>query len=376
MGGAAAYHLAKRGQRVIGIDLHSPPHAVGSSHGKSRMIREAYHEHPLYVPLVQRAYALWGELERAAGDRTFFIRTGGLMVGAADGALVRGTRLSAEEHQLPHELLTARDLHRRYPAFSPLDDMVGVLEHRAGILLPEAIVQAHLELAAHHGADLHLETRIQGWDSGPNGVTLRLGEETVHARQLVVAAGAQVGDLLPDIGKLLRVEPRTIHWFDPARFPEYHTPQRMPVSIWELENGTLFYTKPDLGDGVKIGIHHGGDAIGRLPGENPVSEAEDAEIYDLLRRFVPFAKGHPRERATCRYTMTPDAHFIVDWHPRSEHVLVLSPCSGHGFKFASVIGEITADLLTSGTCAFDLTPFALRRFGERGSAVSQDIASQ
>lgn len=375
MGGATAYHLAKRGQRVIGIDLHSPPHTKGSSHGKSRMIREAYYEHPLYVPLVQRAYALWGELERAAGDRSFFIRTGGLMVGAEAGALVRGTLRSCEEHHLPHEVITSRDLHRRYPAFSPLDEMVGVLEQRAGILLPEAIVQAHLELAVHHGAVLRLETRVDGWDHGSEGVTLRLGEETVHARQLVVAAGAFVGDLLPELGKLLTVERRPIHWFDPVRFPEYFTPQRMPVSIWELENGTIFYTKPDLGDGVKIGIHHGGESDRRVPVGHPVSDAEDAEIYDLLRRFVPFAKGHPRERAICRYTMAPDAHFIVDRHPQAEDVLVLSACSGHGFKFASVIGEAAADLLTSGACAFDLSPFSLRRFGA-GGAPLQDSAAQ
>ncbi len=364
MGGATAYHLAKRGQRVIGIDQHAPQHAHGSSHGRSRMIREAYYEHPLYVPLVQRAYALWGELERATGDRTFFITTGGLMVGSESGPLVSGTLRSTEEHHLPHEVITARDLHRRYPAFSPLDEMVGVLEHRAGILLPEAIVQAHLELAAHHGAELRVDTRVDGWELAGDGVSIRLGDETVHARQLVVAAGALIGELLPDVGKLLTVERRALHWFDPVRFPEYFTPQRMPVSIWELENGTLFYTKPDLGDGVKIGIHHGGESEGRLPAGSPVSDAEDAEIYDLLRRFVPFAKGHPRERAICRYTMAPDGHFIIDRHPEAEQVLVLSPCSGHGFKFASVIGEVAADLLTSGSCAFDLSPFSMRRFTE------------
>ena len=376
MGGATAYHLAKRGQRVIGIDRHSPPHAMGSSHGKSRMIREAYYEHPLYVPLVQRAYALWGELERAAGDRTFFIRTGGLMIGAEGGALVSGTLRSTEEHHLPHEVITSRDLHRRYPAFSPLDEMVGVLEHRAGILLPEAIVQAHLELAAHHGADLRVETQVYGWEDGADGVTLRVGDETIRARQLVVAAGALVGDVLPDVGKLLTVERRTIHWFDPVRFPEYFTSQRMPVSIWELENGTIFYTKPDLGDGVKIGIHHGGEADGRIPTGHPVSDAEDAEIYDLLRRFVPFAKGHPRERAICQYTMAPDAHFIVDRHPQAENVLVLSPCSGHGFKFASVIGEIAADLAISGSSAFDVSPFSPRRFGEPSASPPQDALAQ
>lgn len=370
MGGATAYHLARRGQRVVGFDRHAPPHAQGSSHGKSRMIREAYYEHPLYVPLVQRAYALWGELERAAGDRTFFIRTGGLMVGAEQGGLVRGTLQSVQEHGLAHELLSSRDLHRRFPAFSPLDEMVGVLEQRAGILLPEAIIQAHLELAEHLGATLYRDTPITGWDRSAEGIVVHVGDQRIVARQLVVAAGAFVGELLPDIGKLVRVERRTIHWFDPVRFPEYFTPQRMPVSIWELDNGTLFYTKPDLGDGVKIGIHHGGEGATRLHPGSPISDSEDAEIYDLLRRFVPFAKGHPRERAICRYTMAPDAHFIVDRHPEVGEVLVLSPCSGHGFKFASVIGEIAADLLVTGSAAFDLSPFALPRLASADDKVS------
>ncbi|HEX4933799.1 MAG TPA: N-methyl-L-tryptophan oxidase, partial [Gemmatimonadaceae bacterium] len=277
----------------------------------------------------------------------------------------RGTLRSAQDHELAHEVLAPSALHRRFPAFSPLDDMVGVLEHRAGILLPEAIVQAHLELAAHHGATLRVDTRIDGWDQGAGCVAIRIGGETVRARQLVVAAGVSIGELLPELQPLLTVERRTIHWFEPVRFPEYFTPERMPVSLWELEDGTLFYTKPDLGDGVKIGIHHGGEAAHRRrsgASAHDAADEEDAEVYDLLRRFVPFAKGHQRERATCRYTMAPDAHFIIDRHPAADNVLILSPCSGHGFKFASVIGELAADLLTTGGCAFELSPFSIRRF--------------
>ena len=363
MGSSAAYHLARRGQRVVGIDRFSPPHALGSSHGRSRMIREAYYEHPLYVPLVQRAFALWGELERAAGDRPFFMRTGGLMIGEASGALVSGTLASATAHHLQHEVIEARDLHRRYPAFAPLDEMVGVLEHRAGILLPEPIIQAHLELAEHHGATLLRDVQVHGWDRTADGIEIRTGGETIVARQVVVAAGPWTGQLLADLALPLAVERQVIHWFDPVRFPEYFEPQRMPVSIWELENGTLFYTKPDLGDGVKIGIHHSGLTANADAVDRTISEAEDALIYDLLRRFVPFAKGHMRERAVCLYTNTPDAHFVVDRHPSAPEVLVLSPYSGHGFKFASVLGEIAADLVTTGSSAFDLSPFALARFG-------------
>jgi sarcosine oxidase len=177
-----------------------------------------------------------------------------------------------------------------------------------------------------------------------------------------VAAGAWTGQLLADLGLPLAVERQVIYWFDPVRFEEYFTPQRMPVSIWELAGGTLFYTKPDLGDGVKIGVHHGGPTVSIDAVEREVHESEDAQIYDLLRRFVPFGKGHLRERAVCLYTNTPDAHFLVDRHPAAPEVLILSPCSGHGFKFASVVGEIAADLVTTGVASFDLSPFAISRF--------------
>lgn len=362
MGSAAAYHLARRGLRVVGIDRFSPPHGMGSSHGRSRMIREAYFEHPLYVPLVQRAYELWAELERTVGHQVL-LQTGGLMIGAESGRLVQGTLRSAAAYGLPHEVIPAARLHRRYPAFAPLDDMVGVLEHRAGILLPEAIITAHLQLAQDLGAELHRDTVVEGWERTPEGIALRAGGETVLARQLVVAVGAWASPFLRSLALPLTVERQVLYWFDPVRFPEHHRPDRMPVSIWELDDGSYFYTKPDLGDGVKIGVHHGGmlttaDAVDRT-----VTPEEDAAIYDLLRRFVPFAKGHLRERATCLYTNTPDADFIVDRHPEADEVLVLSPCSGHGFKFASVIGEITADLVTTGTTRFDLSPFALARFG-------------
>ena len=362
MGSAAAYQLARRGQRVVGIDRFSPPHGMGSSHGHTRMIREAYYEDPIYVPLVQRAYALWAELERAAGGRTLMIQTGGLMIGSEQSALVTGTLRSAQEHGLPHEVLASTALHRQYPAFSPLDDMVGIRDPRAGILLPEQIISAHLSLAEHHGAQLRRDTVVHGWERTPEGLAIRAGNEVVIARQVVVAAGAWTSSLLGEGVVPLRLERQVIHWFDPLQAPEYFTPKRMPVSMWELPNGSLFYTKPDLGDGVKIGMHHGGLEMTIDSVDRRISETEDALIYDLLRRFVPFAKGHPLDRAVCIYTNTPDRHFVVDRHPEEPDILILSPCSGHGFKFASVLGEVAADLIITGTSSFDLSTFALSRF--------------
>lgn len=363
MGSAAAYHIARRGLRVVGIDRFSPPHAMGSSHGKSRMIREAYYEHPLYVPLVQRAYTLWDELGQVA-ESPAFRQTGGLIVGPERGTLVQGTLRSASEHRLPHELLSTGALRSRYPAFSPLDGMVAVLEHRAGILFPDVIIRTHLQLAELHGATLRRDEVVQGMDRSPEGIAIRTAVDRIVARQVVVAAGAWTAPFLASLALPLTVERQVIHWFDPARFPERFSPEHMPVSMWELDDGTVFYTKPNLGDGVKIGIHHSGATVTPESIDRTVSPQDSAPIHALLERFVPDAAGALRDRAVCMYTNTPDAHFIVDRHPELEEVLVLSPCSGHGFKFASVLGEVAADLVTRGVSAFDLSPFTLKRFAK------------
>jgi sarcosine oxidase len=362
MGSAAAYHLSRRGQRVIGIDRFSPPHALGSSHGRTRMIREAYYEDPVYVPLVQRAYALWADLQREASGTSCFLRTGGLMIGPDGSDLVTGSLRSAALNGLAHEVIEARALHRRYPAFAPLDDMVGILDPNAGILFPEPIVDAHLRLAEARGATLLRDTIVHGWERDGDLLSIRAGDKSISACQMVLAAGPWLSALVPELP--LTVERQVIHWFDPVQYEEYFAAERMPVSIWELHNGSYFYTMPDLGDGVKIGVHHGGQTVDPDRVDRRITDAEDAFAYDLLRRFVPFAKGHPRDRAVCLYSNTPDRHFIVDRHPEEPNVMILSACSGHGFKFSSVLGEIVADLLTTGTSAFDLSSFALRRFVE------------
>lgn len=361
MGSAAAYHLARRGLRVVGIDRYSPPHDMGSSHGRSRIIREAYYEHPLYVPLVQRAYTLWEELAQVAG-RPVFRQTGGVMVGPEGGALVQGTLRSTSAHALPHELLSSGELRRRYPAFVPQPDMVAVLEQRAGILFPEAIIRTHLQLAELHGATLRCGDPVQGWDRTGQGIAIRTELGSVVARQVVLAVGAWTAPLLATLALPLTVERQVIHWFDPASTPEHFAAERMPVSIWEVDEGRLFYTKPDLGDGVKIGVHHGGATVTPESVDRTVTPADVSTVGALLRRFIPAAAGRLRDSAVCMYTNTPDAHFIVDRHPSFEEVLVLSPCSGHGFKFASVVGEVVADLVTRGISVFDLSPFSIRRF--------------
>lgn len=365
MGSAAVYHLARRGQRVLGIDRFAPPHSLGSSHGHTRIIREAYFEHPQYVPMVQRAYAAWEDLERVSGER-LFERTGGLMAGRPDSVVVAGARVSADRHKLPYEELSVGDLRRRFPALRVADDAVGLLEPRAGILFPERCIAVHLRLAAAHGATLRTNDPVAAWNADVSGVGVKV--ETANgasftAGRLVISAGAWANGLLPELSLPLTIERSVVHWFDAARNHEDFTSRGgLPIFIWEYGPGLMIYGFPARDEGVKIALHHQGEktaAVASVRREVGTSEIE--EMRALLDRLIPDLNGTWRESMVCLYTNTPDEDFIIDAHPAHPQVLIVSPCSGHGFKFSSAIGEIVTDLVVEGESAFDLTPFRLAR---------------
>jgi sarcosine oxidase len=358
MGSQVARALAQRGQRVVGLDRFVPPHRLGSSHGRSRIIREAYFEGPAYVPLVQRAYELWAALAAEAG-RPLLRLTGGLMAGPPEGALVRGARRSAEVHGLLCEHLSAAEIAQRFPAFAPEPGMVGVLEPRAGILFPEACIEAALAGAAQAGAELRLDEEVRAWRADGAGVEVQTARGSWAAGRLVIAAGAWLPRLIPDLP--LTVERQVLHWFEPRRDHAAFAPEACPISLWETGDGTIFYAFPDLGDGVKAAIHHGGETTDVERVRRDVTAEDEEGVRSLVRRLLPGAAGPLRESSVCLYTNTPDHHFLIDRHPEHEQVLIVSPCSGHGFKFAPVIGEFVADLLTTGVSRFDLTPFSLAR---------------
>jgi sarcosine oxidase len=361
MGSAAAYHLAKAGRHVLGLDRFQPPHHFGSSQGLTRIIREAYFEHPLYVPLVHRAYELWNELEQES-SRQLLLQTGGLMIGPPNGILVRGAQRSAEEHHLSHRVLSAAVVRREFPAFHLDSDMIAVWEPRAGILDPELAVQTHLELAAKWGADLRFNTCVLGWEPRNGGVLVRTATEAYVAGQLLLSAGAWINSLIPDLNLPLTVERQVLFWFDPRSQPDLFQPQRCPIFICEHAPHRFFYGFPDLGDGVKIGVHHEGAETSPDRLEREVKEHETETARTMLRRLLPDAAGPLRSASACMYTNTPDEHFLFDWHPAFPQVLIASPCSGHGFKFSPVIGELTATLLGGGAPPFDLSLFKLARF--------------
>ena len=363
MGSSAAYALAEHGELVLALDRWAPPHDKGSTHGRSRIIREAYFEHPLYVPLLKRAYECWSSLEDRVGHR-LLVETGGLMIGPPDGVLFTGARESARRHRLRHEEMDADTVRREFPGYAPPDDMVALWEERAGVLFPEACVAAYLDLAERAGAHLRRGEAARSWSADAGGVTVTTSRGVHSARSLVLAAGPWLPQMLGGLALPLTVERQEFHWFAPRAHGELFAPDHCPIALWEYAPGAIWATFPDLGDGVKSGIHHDGET-GVTPEtvRRDIAPAETERHRALLRRFVPDADGALREARVCLYTNTPDHHFVIDFHPEHPNVLLLSPCSGHGFKFASVLGEVVADLMTTGTTRFDLSPFRASRFG-------------
>jgi len=359
MGSAAACELARRGVRVLGLDRYTPPHALGSSHGETRIIREAYFEHPVYVPLVQRAFELWCALEQETGTK-LLLETGGLMIGKPGSVLIEGALRSARLHRLTHEILAATEVRKRFPALRPDDDMIGVREPHAGILFPEACINAFLARARGQGAELHYGEAVQRWDAGSDGVRVYTGQGQYCARRLIISAGAWVNELLPKHELSLRIERQTLHWFEPVSMTDEFSSGRCPIHLWQFDDGRFFYGFPDLGAGVKAGFHHAGEITTADGIRRDVSPDEIEVVRSVMRRFLPGANGPLLKSSVCLYTNTPDEHFLIDTHPQYPSVLIASPCSGHGFKFAPAIAEIIADLAQSRSPRYDISLFRRR----------------
>lgn len=343
VGSAALRHLAARGARVLGLDRYPVGHDRGSSHGETRVIRQAYFEHPDYVPLLRRAYDLWGELEADSGEKLFH-RTGVLQIGPPDGEVIRGVLTSARTHGLSVEALTAADVASAYPGFLMPDGATAVLERNAGYLRVEACVHAHVEQARADGARLEIGAAVTGWRAGAGSVAVETRSGTHHAGALVISAGAWSEAVIRDLGVPLTVLRKHLHWYR-NRDPRYLEANGCPVFFYEI-GGRFFYGFPQRDAlGVKVSEHSGGEAIS-TPGA--VSRAPDpADTRDIERFLKERLPGVERLRArhdVCMYTMSPDAHFLVDVHPAHDNVCFAAGLSGHGFKFASALGEALADL--------------------------------
>ncbi len=358
MGSAACFELARRGQRVLGLEQFPLVHSQGSSHGQTRIIRTAYYEHPAYVPLLRCAFERWNELEQRTGRH---LLTPGpcLNIGPADGELVQGVRESVHEHGLAAEELSASAMAERFPFRFP-EHYAGVLEQQAGVLHVEACVRAHIDSALSLGTEIRAEEAVREWKAEGAGVLVTTDRGTYRAAKLVVTAGAWATQLLADLGVPLSVMRQVMLWFEAGAALQR---DRFPVFIAAVPDGA-FYGVPVLDSlGFKVARHYGQPELSGPDGVNWATTDEDVTpVRNFLDAYLPGAVGEAKKSQVCMYTLTPDRHFVVDVHPCWPQVIVACGFSGHGFKFAAVMGEVLADLVQTGRTAHPIEMFRACRF--------------
>jgi sarcosine oxidase len=374
MGSATLHHLGKRGHRALGIDRFAPPHALGSSHGDTRITRLAIGEGIHYTPLAMRSHALWRELELESGA-TLLTSIGGLFISSEKRAVAMhvpnffaNTLAAARDYGIAHEVLDAAAIRRRFPVFNVADDEQGYFEPEAGFLRPETCVRAHLESAEHNGAEIHRNETVQRFDVSARGVTVVTDHDRYVADRLIVAAGSWLTSLIdPTLGRHFRVYRQQLVWFaidgDPAAF----LPAAFPIFIWELQGRKRgLYGFPALDGphgGVKIATEQFDvETTADVPA-TPVPAADIEALHaDLVAPFVKGVAARCVKVVSCLYTVTPDFGFVIDHHPDSDRVLILAPCSGHGFKHSPAIGEAAAAWAVDGAAPFGIDAFRFARF--------------
>lgn len=363
MGSSTVYQLAQRGQRVLGLEQFQSPHDRGSSHGKSRIIRQSYFEDPAYVPLVLRAYELWQQLEQET-DQSILVSTGGLMMGPAGSTAVAGSLRSAETHGLAHEVLDARAIRQRFPALHPDPETIAFYETQAGFVRPEVAISAYLQRATQLGAKLQFETPVLDWQVTEQGVQVTTAQATYQAGKLVITPGAWATQLLK-LDMPFVVERQVLYWFEPLHNLELFHYDRLPVYIWETREGIQFYGFPadrDPTQGIKIAFFRMGQICTADTIDRTVHQLEIEKMRACISQYIPDLNGELKNTATCMYTNTIDQNFVIGLHPDYPEVAIASPCSGHGFKFASVVGEILSDLTIEGQTKHQLELFRPDRF--------------
>ena len=374
IGSAAVYQLAKRGNKVLGVDRFSPPHANGSSHGESRIIRQAIGEGEAYVPLVLRSYELWREIEREARAELLTI-TGGLTLENQNSEAVMHGRPDfldqaircAEKFNIRHQILETSDIRKRYPQFAVTDERA-YFEDETGFLRPGLCIGAQLALARKHGAAVHTDEIVVSIDSdGDSGVTVNTSRGAYFAEKVVIAAGSWIGRFLPSCAHLFRVYRQVMYWFEIRENQRSaFAPPDFPIFIWIFGKGGEFgfYGFPTLdGKSIKIATEQFTATTDPDHVQRAVNSAEEQAMYkDYVEGRLPGISDRCGTAASCLYTVTPDSGFVIDVHPDDDRIIIASPCSGHGFKHSAAIGEALAEQVIDGKSKIDLSSFSLKRF--------------
>jgi sarcosine oxidase len=362
IGSATAYHLARRGLDVLGLERYDIPHTKGSSHGITRIIRRAYYEHPSYIPLIERAYELWDDLAERS-ERPIIHRTGSIDAGPPDDPVFEGSRQSCEEHDIPYEVLTSAELTDRFPGYQLPEGYKALYQSDGGFVVPEQAIIAHTQAAHEAGAEIHARTQVHDWTETPDGgVRIETDRGSYEASRLVLAAGAWNYTLADILDGLAVPERQVLSWFQPTN-PSLFQPETFPVWNLSVPEGR-FYGLPvyDV-PGIKLGkYHHRDEQVNPDDWHRDPEPADERLLRDFTENYFPKGAGPTMRLATCLFTNSPDEHFILDTLPDHPQVAVGAGFSGHGFKFASVIGEILADLAADGDTDHPIGMFRLNRF--------------
>lgn len=352
-GSGTLFHLARRGLKVLGVDRFGAAHDRGSSHGETRIIRKAYFEHPDYVPLLLRAYDLWGELE-AESQRQLFWQCGLMLAGLPNSEAIAGARLSAKQHSLSIENLSADAASQRWPGFRVPDEFDVVFEPEAGFLKVEDCVQTHLDRAVAHGACLQLNDPIVSWSATDREVRVRTSSGEFIGRSLVITAGAWAASVMADLNLPLQVLRKPIFWHETTT-ADYSLANGMPTFYFEMPDtlggsARSFYGFPSIdGRTLKVAEHSGGKLVADpLLVDRECHDEDSQPIAQFVQTCLPNVSPQAARHSVCLYTITPDRHFVIDQHPQHSNVVFGCGFSGHGFKFTSVLGQALADLVIAG----------------------------
>ncbi|KAL6781739.1 SOX1B [Auxenochlorella protothecoides x Auxenochlorella symbiontica] len=381
MGSSAMYHLARSGSKVLGLEAQpQAPHTAGSHHGLTRIIRLAYAEHPCYVPLLKRAFELWRQLEVESGQ-DLLKETGCINMSpkSLPDSCFKGAQASAQLHGLTHEVLTPAELQGRCPGYAPPEDFQIILEPVGGVLCPERCIAAHLAGAAAAGAEVLYGAAVTRWGVEPGGqVSVQAGPDaqTHTADRLILAPGAWLPRLVPELKSLLTVERQVVGWFDIEGDASHFSPDSFPVAVLDDETG-MFYAFPADAHGFKIGkMHHRRQVTEPDALDRAIVPEDEATLRVAVQRYFPGAAGRLNHAAACLFTNTPDEDFVIDVHPRHPQVVICSACSGHGFKFGSVIGEVLKDLALMGGTPLDIDFLRLSSLRKGQAAVLEEFGKQ